>query len=155
MGMRPHSQDPVVASLARGHRMVPQSHAPCACRCRGRRVQKLRPDSGPGWPLNCDLLPLNIKGATRFLRKCPPVNLDIEPPEALWPETKGQAASLARVRDHSLHGAGGHRANSRVARQSRRARPQTTGARRRSDPLLLPCLLRAIGRYTVGSRRVV
>jgi hypothetical protein len=26
--------------------------------------------------------------------------LDIEPPEALWPETKGQAASLARVRGH-------------------------------------------------------
>jgi hypothetical protein len=24
--------------------------------------------------------------------------LDIEPPEALWPETKGQAASLARIR---------------------------------------------------------
>ena len=22
------------------------------------------------WPLNCDVLPLNIKGASRFLRKC-------------------------------------------------------------------------------------
>ena len=38
--------------------------------------------------------------------------LDIEPPEALWPETKGQAASLARIRGHPLHGAGGHQANS-------------------------------------------
>jgi hypothetical protein len=40
-------------------------------------------------------------------------NLDIEPPEALWPAIKGQAASLARVRGHPLHGAGDHRANSR------------------------------------------
>ena len=39
--------------------------------------------------------------------------LDIEPPEALWPETKGQAASLARIRGHPLHGAGGHQANFR------------------------------------------
>jgi hypothetical protein len=36
--------------------------------------------------------------------------LDIEPPEALWPETKGHAASLARIRGHPLHGAGGHQA---------------------------------------------
>jgi hypothetical protein len=50
-----------------------------------------------GWPLNCDVLPLNIKGASRFLRKWPPATLDIEPPEALWPETKGQAASLAEA----------------------------------------------------------
>jgi hypothetical protein len=49
-----------------------------------------------GWPLNCDVLPLNIKDASRFLRKWPSATLDIEPPEALWPETKGQAASLAR-----------------------------------------------------------
>jgi hypothetical protein len=34
--------------------------------------------------------------------------LDIEPPEALWPEPKGQAASLARVRGHPLQGAGNH-----------------------------------------------
>ena len=67
---------------------------------------------GRGWPLNCDVLPLNIKGASRFLRKCPSATLDIEPPEALWPETKGQAGSLARVRGHPLHGAGGHGANS-------------------------------------------
>jgi hypothetical protein len=33
-------------------------------------------------------------------------HLDTEPSEALWPETKGQAASLARVRGHLLHGAG-------------------------------------------------
>ena len=59
-----------------------------------------------GWPLNCDVLPLNIKGASRFLRKWPLATLDIEPPEALWPETKGQAASLARVRGHPLQGAG-------------------------------------------------
>jgi hypothetical protein len=49
-----------------------------------------------GWPLNCEVLPLNIKGALRFLRKWPSATLDIEPPETLWPETKGQAASLAR-----------------------------------------------------------
>src|SRR5262252_3646495 len=66
-----------------------------------------------GWPLNCDVLPLNIKGASRFLRKWPLATLDIEPPEALWPETKGQAASLARILGHPLHGAGGHQANSR------------------------------------------
>ncbi len=42
------------------------------------------------------------------LRKWPSATLDIEPPEALWPETKGQAASLARVRGHPLKGAGGH-----------------------------------------------
>jgi hypothetical protein len=59
------------------------------------------------------VLPLNIKGASRFLRKWPLASLDIEPPEALWPETKGQAASLARIRGHPLHGAGGHQANSR------------------------------------------
>src|SRR5215468_7808236 len=61
-----------------------------------------------GWPLNYDVLPLNIKGASRFLRKCPSATLDIEPPEALWPETKGQAASLARVRGHPLQAAGCH-----------------------------------------------
>jgi hypothetical protein len=61
-----------------------------------------------GWPLNCDVLPLNIKGASRFLRKWPSATLDIEPPEALWPAAKGRAASLARVRGHPLHGAGGH-----------------------------------------------
>jgi hypothetical protein len=66
-----------------------------------------------GWPLNCDVLLLNIKGASRFLRKWPLATLDIEPPEALWPETKGQAASLARVRGHPLHSAGCHQANSR------------------------------------------
>ena len=53
-----------------------------------------RSDTGSGqvrgWPLNCDVLPLNIKGASRFLRKWPLATLDIEPPEALWPETKGQ-----------------------------------------------------------------
>jgi hypothetical protein len=75
------------------------------------KVQKAWPDSGPGMALNCDVLPLNIKGATRFLRKWPLATLDIEPPEALWPETKGQAASLARVRGHPLHGPGGHRAD--------------------------------------------
>jgi hypothetical protein len=58
----------------------------------------LWPGPGPGMPLNCDVLPLNIKGASRFLRKWPLATLDIEPPEALWPETKGQAASLARIR---------------------------------------------------------
>jgi hypothetical protein len=52
--------------------------------------------------------PLNIKGASRFLRKWPSATLDIEPSEALWPETKGQAESLARVRGHPLHDAGGH-----------------------------------------------
>src|SRR5215469_836346 len=64
-----------------------------------------------GWPLNCDVLPLNIKRASRFLRKWHSATLDIEPPEALWPATKGQAASLARVRGHPLHGAGSHGAD--------------------------------------------
>jgi hypothetical protein len=82
----------------------------------GWKVQKAWPDSGRGWPLNCDVLPLNIKGALRFLRKWPSATLDIEPPEALWPETKGQAASLARVRGHPLKGAGGHRAHSMGSR---------------------------------------
>ena len=79
-----------------------------AGRCKSRGWAQDR-----GWPLNCDVLPLNIKGASRFLRKWPSATLDIEPPEALWPETKGQAASLARVRGHPLKGAGGHGANSR------------------------------------------
>ena len=74
-----------------------------------------RSDTGSGqvrgWPLNCDVLPLNIKGASRFLRKWPLATLDIEAPEALWPETKGQAASLARVRGHPLHSAAGHQAD--------------------------------------------
>ena len=35
-----------------------------------------------GWPLNYDALPLNIKGASRFLRKWPLATPDIEPPEA-------------------------------------------------------------------------
>ena len=74
-----------------------------------------RSDTGSGqvrgWPLNCDVLPLNIKGASRFLRKWPLATLDIEPPEALWPETKGQAASLARVRGHPLDSAAGHQAD--------------------------------------------
>jgi len=68
------------------------------------------------WSLNCDVLSLNIKGDSRFLRKWPPATLDIEPPEALWPETKGQAASPARVRGHPLHGAGGHGAHARGSR---------------------------------------
>ena len=63
--------------------------------------------------MNCDVLPLNIKGASRFLRKWPAATLDIEPPEALWPGTKGQAASLTRVRGHPLHGAAVTGANSR------------------------------------------
>ena len=97
-----------------------------------------------GWPhrcfhgqtasvsLNCDVLPLNIKGASRFLRKCPSATLDIEPPEVLWPETKGQAASLARVRGHPLHGAGGHGAAGAGGweRPAPRSRPRGgTGAR--------------------------
>src|SRR5215831_1720149 len=68
------------------------------------------------WPLNCDVLPLNIKGAARFLRKWPSATLDIEPPEALWPATKGQAASLARARGHPLQGAGRSRGKSRRQR---------------------------------------
>ena len=43
-----------------------------------------------------------------WLRKCPSATLDIEPPEALWPAAKGQAASMARVRGHPLQRAGGH-----------------------------------------------
>ena len=66
-------------------------------RCKGPGGALVR-----GWPLNCDVLPLNIKGASRFLRKWPAATLDIEPPEALWPATKGQAGSLARVRGHPL-----------------------------------------------------
>src|SRR5690349_3788074 len=77
-----------------------------SCKRRGRAQVR-------GWPLNRDVLPLNIKGASRFLRKWPPATFDIEPPEALWPETNGQAASLARIRGHPLHGAGGHGAHSR------------------------------------------
>src|SRR5215475_1352493 len=79
-----------------------------------RQVAALKHGRGQvrGWPLNCDVFPLNIKGASRFLRKWPSATLDIEPPEALWPETKGQAASLARIRGHPLHGAGSHQANS-------------------------------------------
>ena len=42
------------------------------------------------------------------IRQIQALTLDIEPPEALCPETKGQAASVARVRDHPLHGAGRH-----------------------------------------------
>jgi len=62
-----------------------------------RKAHKRRPGSGPGMALNCDVLP-PISSALRVssgndLR--PP--LTFEPPEALWPETKGQAASLARV----------------------------------------------------------
>jgi len=71
------------------------------------------------------VLPLNIKGASRFLRKWPLPPLDIEPPEALWPETKGQAASLARIRGHPLHGADGHQANSRGSR-AKAPRPELT-----------------------------
>jgi hypothetical protein len=66
-------------------------------------------------PLNCDVLPLNIKGASRFLRKWPSATLDIEPPEALWPETKGQAATLARARGHPLRASGDHEREGRRA----------------------------------------
>ena len=48
------------------------------------------------------------RALSRFLRKCPSATFDIEPREALGPETKGQAASLARVRGHPLQCAGGH-----------------------------------------------
>src|SRR5262249_41883312 len=78
----------------------------------GERCERAARAQVQGWPLNRDVLPLNIKGASRFLRKWPAATLDIEPPEALWPATKGQAASLARVRGHPLHAAGGHRAKS-------------------------------------------
>src|SRR5215467_4825541 len=80
-------------------------------RCNGHGRAQVR-----GWPLNGDVLPLNIKGASRFLRKWPAATRDIEPPEALRPAAKGQAASLARVRGHPLHAAGGHRAHSRGSR---------------------------------------
>ena len=75
-----------------------------------------------GWPLHCDVLPLNLKGASRFLRKWPLATLDIESPEALWPETKGQAASLARVRGHSPARCRRTWANKREAGRRRRAR---------------------------------
>ena len=55
---------------------------------------------GSGIALNCDVLPLNIKRFA-FPSEMSSGHLDIEPPEALWPETKGQAASLARVRGPS------------------------------------------------------
>src|SRR5262249_62234871 len=87
-----------------------------------------------GWPLNCDVLPLNIKGASRFLRKWPAATLDIEPPEALWPEAKGQAASLARVRGHPLHAAAVTGQIPGAAAHSRRVRPWTTGTKCRSRP---------------------
>jgi hypothetical protein len=74
-----------------------------------------------GWPLHCDVLPLNLKSASRFLRKWPLAAVDIEPPEALWPETKGQAASLARVR--AIPGkVQAELANKRGAGRRRRAR---------------------------------
>jgi hypothetical protein len=101
-----------------------------------------------GWPLNCDVLPLNIKGASRFLRKWPSATPDIEPPEALWPEAKGQAASLARVRGHPLHSAGGHRGHQDDKHLEKCLHP---GARRLPDPaiyglaapgVLPPCCLR-------------
>jgi hypothetical protein len=44
--------------------------------------------------------------------------LDSEPPGLLWPEVKGQAGSLARVRGHPLHSAGGHRGSSQGRRWS-------------------------------------
>lgn len=69
----------------------------------------------PGIVLNCNVLPLNIKGASRFLQKWPSATLDIEPPEALWPENKGQAASLARVRAIPLCCAAGHGRSPRTA----------------------------------------
>jgi hypothetical protein len=60
-----------------------------------------------GWPLNCGMLPLNIKGALRVsfgngLR--PPLTLSLR--KHSGQKTKGQAASLARVRGHPLHGYG-------------------------------------------------
>jgi len=74
------------------------------------------------------VLPLNIKGASRFLRKWPSATLDIEPPEALWPETKGQAASLARVRGHPLQAAGGHRESARTTSTWRTVAPRGLAA---------------------------
>ena len=73
-----------------------------------------------GWPLNCDVAPLSIKpcpnrknfvtARTNHLAQTFfTADLDPEPPGPLWPETKGQAASLARIRGHPLQGAGGHR----------------------------------------------
>ena len=58
------------------------------------------------------MLPLNIKGASRFLWKWPLATLDIEPPEALWPETQGPGSEPGQIRGHPLHGADGHQANS-------------------------------------------
>jgi hypothetical protein len=87
-------------------------------RCKSCRWAQVR-----GWPLNCDVLPLDIKGASRFLRKCPSATLDIEPPEALWPEAKGQAASLATGTEPSPAKRGRSRANSRAAGHRRRMRP--------------------------------
>jgi hypothetical protein len=66
-------------------------------RCRNPAWANIR-----GWPLNCDVLPLNIKGASRFLRKWPSATLDIEPPEALWP-----GSEAAQVRGHPLNGTDG------------------------------------------------
>ena len=88
---------PAVNRAASQRRAATPARQPSSAggRCKGCGWAQAR-----GWPLNCDVLPLNIKGAPRFLRKWPSATLDIEPPEALWTETKGQAASLARVRGH-------------------------------------------------------
>src|SRR5215472_5269756 len=113
---KPVSAPAAVATVANRSRYVADTTVPPYVRsptCRdGVQAEgaKVVAGPGPGWPLHCDVLPLNIKGASRFLRKWPSATLDVEPPEALWPETKGQAASLARVRGHPLHGAGIHAA---------------------------------------------
>jgi len=73
----------------------------------GRKAPERRPGASPGLALNCDVLPFNTKGFA-FPSEMAVGHLDIEPPEALWPETKGQAASLVKVRGHPLYGAGTH-----------------------------------------------
>ena len=84
-----------------------------------------------GWPLNCDLAALSIKHRpTRNFFAQPAkiltAALDTEPPRPHWPETKGQAHSLARGTGPSAAKCGQSRSGFQGQDIGVRARPQPT-----------------------------
>ena len=97
-----------------------------------------RPDRArvPGWPLNCDVAALSIKHRPNRNFFAQPTKiftaaLDTEPPRPRWPETNGQAQSLARDTGPSLQGAGGH---GRIAAAARGFPVHSVSRRRQPSP---------------------
>ena len=113
---------------------------------------------GRGWPLNCDVLPLNIKGASRFLRKWPPATLDIKR-GACGTAGPASAAGFALVARPPHAGpptegrftgkrAGGHTSAHDTHRPGPAARPASEASLMTGDEVRATWFLRGGGAHT-------